>query len=56
MTYKVAVNDYMSEGSSGFTMLSKLPKKATGVLQRDALVALIKARKRLGPEVGRIKR
>jgi len=54
-TYKVAVNDYMSEGSSGFTMLSKLPKRATGVLQRDALVALIKARQRLGPELGRIK-
>ena len=54
-TYKVAVNDYMAEGSSGFTMLSKLPARATKVLQRDALVELIKSRRRISPELGRIK-
>ncbi len=54
-TYKVAVNDYMSEGSSGFSMLTSAPKRPTKVLQRDALVELIKSSKRLGPAVGRIK-
>lgn len=53
-TYKVAVNDYMAEGSSGFSMLTSAEKRSTHVLQRDALVELIKARGRLAPEVGRI--
>jgi 2',3'-cyclic-nucleotide 2'-phosphodiesterase (5'-nucleotidase family) len=53
--YVVAVNDYMAEGSSGFTMLPGNPRVQTGILQRDALINYIKAQKVLAPETGRIK-
>lgn len=54
-TYVVAVNDYMAEGSSGFTMLPGNPRVQTGILQRDALIQYIKAQKVLTPDTGRIK-
>ena len=54
-TYVVAVNDYMAEGSSGFTMLPGNPRVQTGVLQRDALIDFIKFQKVITPDVGRIK-
>ncbi|MFN3430623.1 MAG: bifunctional metallophosphatase/5'-nucleotidase, partial [Candidatus Sericytochromatia bacterium] len=54
-TYVVAVNDYMAEGSSGFTMLPGNPRLQTGILQRDALIQYIKTQKVLTPDTGRIK-
>lgn len=54
-TYWVAVNDYMADGSSGFTMLPSVPRVNTDVLQRDALIDFIRANKIVKPEVGRIK-
>lgn len=53
--YVVAVNDYMAEGSSGFTMLPGSPRIQTGILQRDSLINYIKQQKVLTPETGRIK-
>lgn len=54
-TYVVAVNDYMAEGSSGFTMLPGNPRLQTGILQRDALINYIKTKRVLSPDNGRIK-
>ncbi|MBC7542400.1 MAG: bifunctional metallophosphatase/5'-nucleotidase [Candidatus Sericytochromatia bacterium] len=54
-TYKIAVNDYMADGASGFTMLPALKRQNTQVLQRDALIAHIETVKTMIPEVGRIK-
>lgn len=53
--YVVAVNDYMAEGSSGFTMLPGAPRKDTGLLQRDSLIEFIKSQRTITPDVGRIK-
>lgn len=53
--YWVAVNDYMADGSSGFVMLPGSPRVNTDVLQRDALINYIRARRTVTPEVGRIK-
>lgn len=53
--YVVAVNDYMADGSSGFTMLPGSKRLDTGILQRDALIDYIKAKGTVAPEVGRIK-
>lgn len=53
--YWVAVNDYMADGSSGFTMLPGNPRVDTRILQRDALINYIKAKRTITPEVGRIK-
>lgn len=54
-TYKVAVTEYMADGGSGFSMLPGLPRRMTGVLQRDALLELVKREKQLKPSVGRIR-
>ena len=54
-TYWVAVNDYMADGSSGFTMLPGNPRQNTDMLQRDALINYIRAKRTVSPEVGRIK-
>jgi 2',3'-cyclic-nucleotide 2'-phosphodiesterase (5'-nucleotidase family) len=53
--YIVAVNDYMAEGSSGFTMLPGNPRTQTGVLQRDALIDYIKTQGTITPSAPRIK-
>lgn len=53
--YWVAVNDYMADGSSGFTMLPGNPRLDTKVLQRDALINFIRAKRTITPELGRIK-
>ena len=53
-TYWVAVNDYMADGSSGFTMLPGSPRVNTEVLQRDALINFIRAKRTVTPDVGRI--
>jgi 5'-nucleotidase len=53
-TYKVAVNDYMAEGASGFTMLPGLKRRNLDVLQRDALIAHIEKTGTLIPQLGRI--
>jgi 2',3'-cyclic-nucleotide 2'-phosphodiesterase (5'-nucleotidase family) len=53
--YWVAVNDYMADGASGFTMLPGSPRIDTKILQRDALIELIKSRKTITPQVGRIR-
>jgi 2',3'-cyclic-nucleotide 2'-phosphodiesterase (5'-nucleotidase family) len=53
--YIVAVNDYMAEGSSGFTMLPGNPRTQTGILQRDALIDYIKTTGTLTPSAPRIK-
>ncbi|MEB3196020.1 MAG: bifunctional UDP-sugar hydrolase/5'-nucleotidase [Candidatus Sericytochromatia bacterium] len=52
--YWVAVNDYMADGSSGFTMLPGCPRQNTTVLQRDALIDHIRAKGTVTPEIGRI--
>ncbi|MEB3285021.1 MAG: bifunctional UDP-sugar hydrolase/5'-nucleotidase [Candidatus Sericytochromatia bacterium] len=52
--YWVAVNDYMADGSSGFTMLPGSPRINTQTLQRDALIEYIRAQRVVSPEVGRI--
>lgn len=54
-TYKVAVNDYMADGGSGFSMIPSLKRTRTNLLQRDALIAHIEATKTLIPQVGRIR-
>lgn len=54
-TYRVAVTDYMSEGGSGFAMLPGLPRRDTGIIQRDALLDLVKREKQLKPSLGRIR-
>jgi 2',3'-cyclic-nucleotide 2'-phosphodiesterase (5'-nucleotidase family) len=53
--YWVAVNDYMADGSSGFTMLPGCPRVNMDVLQRDALIDHIRSRGTVAPEIGRIK-
>jgi 2',3'-cyclic-nucleotide 2'-phosphodiesterase (5'-nucleotidase family) len=53
-TYKVAVNDYMADGGSGFGMLTGLKRRDLGVLQRDALIDHIGKAKSLMPEANRI--
>ncbi|MGE5707015.1 MAG: bifunctional metallophosphatase/5'-nucleotidase [Bacteroidota bacterium] len=53
--YKVAVNDYMAEGGSGFSMLSGLKRRDTGVYQRDALIDHIRKARTISPEMGRIR-
>ncbi|MEB3330070.1 MAG: bifunctional UDP-sugar hydrolase/5'-nucleotidase [Candidatus Sericytochromatia bacterium] len=53
--YWVAVNDYMADGSSGFTMLPGCPRINLEVLQRDALIDHIRSRGTVSPEVGRIR-
>lgn len=52
--YWVAVNDYMADGSSGFTMLPGSPRVNTEILQRDALIDHIRTQRVVKPEVGRI--
>lgn len=54
-TYKVAVNDYIADGGSGFNMVPGLKRKNTDVLQRDALIDYIKQIGTLFPQTGRIK-
>jgi len=54
-TYKVAVNDYMADGGSGFSMLPGLRRVQTEMLQRDALIRLIENTQVLFPQTGRIK-
>lgn len=54
-TYLVAVTDYMAEGGAGFSMLPGQPRQSTGVIQRDALIAYIRARGTLKPQIGRVK-
>ncbi len=53
-TYTVAVTDYMAEGGSGFSMLIGVPAKNTGLVQRDTLIAYIREKGTITPEVGRI--
>lgn len=53
--YWVAVNDYMADGSSGFTMLPGNTRVNTEILQRDALINYIRAKRTVSPEIGRIK-
>jgi len=53
--YKVAVNDYMADGGSGFSMLTGLKRVQTEILQRDALIRQIEATQVLFPQIGRIK-
>ena len=53
--YKVAVNDYMADGGSGFSMLPGLRRVQTDLLQRDALIHLIETTQVLFPQKGRIK-
>ncbi|MEB3222320.1 MAG: bifunctional UDP-sugar hydrolase/5'-nucleotidase [Candidatus Sericytochromatia bacterium] len=53
--YWVAVNDYMADGSSGFTMLPGSPRVNLDVLQRDALIDHIRAKGSVAPDLGRIK-
>ncbi|MBC7544221.1 MAG: 5'-nucleotidase C-terminal domain-containing protein [Candidatus Sericytochromatia bacterium] len=54
-TYKIAVNDYMADGASGFTVLRALKRRNTTVLQRDALIAHIETVKTMIPQIGRSK-
>ncbi len=54
-TYKVAVNDYIADGGSGFNMVPGLKRINTDVLQRDALIDHIKQVGVLFPQTGRIK-
>ncbi|MNK91474.1 Trifunctional nucleotide phosphoesterase protein YfkN precursor [compost metagenome] len=54
-TYKVAVNDYIADGGSGFSMVPGLKRTNTEVLQRDALIDYIKQIGTLFPQTGRIK-
>lgn len=54
-TYKVAVNDYIADGGSGFSMVPGLKRINTDILQRDALIAYIKQVGILYPQSGRIK-
>lgn len=53
-TYKIVVTDYMAEGGAGFAMLPGKTRRDLQVLQRDALIAHIRAKRQLMPEVGRI--
>jgi 2',3'-cyclic-nucleotide 2'-phosphodiesterase (5'-nucleotidase family) len=53
--YVVAVNDYMADGSSGFTMLPGCPRTQTGILQRNALIDYIKTQGTITPTPARIK-
>ncbi len=53
-TYKVAVNDYIADGGSGFSMVPGLKRTNTDVLQRDALIDYIKQVGVLYPQTGRI--
>ncbi|MEB3299729.1 MAG: bifunctional UDP-sugar hydrolase/5'-nucleotidase [Candidatus Sericytochromatia bacterium] len=53
-TYKVVVTDYMAEGGAGFAMLPGKERRNLQVLQRDALIAYIRAKRQLTPEIGRI--
>ncbi len=52
--YKVAVNDYMADGGSGFSMLPSAKRRDLGVLQREALIEHITKAKSLIPDVSRI--
>lgn len=54
-TYLVAVTDYMAEGGGGFSMLPGQPRQSSGVIQRDGLIAYIRASGTLKPATGRIK-
>lgn len=54
-TYKVAVNDYIADGGSGFSMVPGLKRTNTDVLQRDSLIDYIKQVGVLFPQTGRIK-
>jgi hypothetical protein len=45
----------MADGSSGFTMLPGNTRVNTDVLQRDALINFIRAKRTVTPDVGRIK-
>jgi 2',3'-cyclic-nucleotide 2'-phosphodiesterase (5'-nucleotidase family) len=54
-TYKVAVNDYIADGGSGFSMVPGLKRVNTPVLQRDALIDYIKQVGILYPQTGRVK-
>ncbi len=54
-TYKVAVNDYIADGGSGFSMVPGLKRTNTDALQRDALIDYIKQIGTLFPQTGRIK-
>lgn len=54
-TYKIAVNDYIADGGSGFNMVGGLKRVNTEVLQRDALIDYIKQVGTLFPQTGRIK-
>jgi len=53
-TYKIVVTDYMAEGGAGFAMLPGKTRRDLQVLQRDALIAHIRVKRQLMPEVGRI--
>ncbi len=53
--YKVAVNDYMAEGGSGFSMIPGLKKRNTDIFQRDALIEHIQKARNITPEMGRIR-
>lgn len=54
-TYKIAVNDYIADGGSGFDMVPGLKRRDTEVLQREALIDYIKQVGMLFPQTGRIK-
>lgn len=54
-TYKIAVNDYIADGGSGFNMVPGLKRINTEVLQRDALIDYIKQVGVLFPQTGRVK-
>lgn len=54
-TYTIAINDYMADGGSGFSMIPGLKRQNTKILQRDALIEYIQKVGTLFPQTGRIK-
>jgi len=50
--YRVAVNDYIAKGGSGFDVLKRnTSKQDTGVSLRDALIDFLRKQKKCGPDV-----